>query len=462
MNRLLVANRGEIALRIVRAARDLGIETVAVYSEADANALHVRLADQAVPVGTSPVGKSYLRGEAIVEAALESGADAVHPGYGFLSERAEFARACENAGLTFVGPDSVTIDTMGDKVAARLTAAKAGVPTVPGSDGAVADVDEAAAIAKTVGYPVMLKAAGGGGGRGIRVVGDEAELRKQFPLASGEAGSAFGDPRMYLERFVERSRHVEVQVLGDGSDVVHLFERECSLQRRRQKVIEEALSPGISPATREPMTAAAVDLAKAVGYRSAGTVEFLVDDATGEFFFMEMNTRIQVEHPVTEWLCGTDLVAEQLRIAAGEPLRLAQGDIDPRGAAIEFRLNAEDPSNNFFPSPGLIERLQMPAGPWVRVDTGLESGSEVTPFYDSMLAKVIVWGADRTEAIARSRRVLGELAVEGVKTTAPLLSAVLSEDWFAAADFHTGTLEQWLETNPLEASQPAPEAGQGG
>ena len=462
MKRLLIANRGEIALRIVRAARDLGIETVAVYSEADASALHARLADRAVPVGTSPVGKSYLRGDVIVEAAVAAGADAVHPGYGFLSERAEFARACEAAGLTFVGPDSDTIDNMGDKVAARIAADKAGVPTVPGSDAALGGVDEAAAVAETVGYPVMLKAAGGGGGRGIRVVGDEAELRKQFPMASGEAGSAFGDPRMYLERFVERSRHVEVQVLGDGSDVVHLFERECSLQRRRQKVVEEALSPGISPAAREAMTAAAVALAQAVGYRSAGTVEFLVDDVTGDFFFMEMNTRIQVEHPITEWVCGVDLVAEQLRIAAGEPLRLAQGDIAWRGAAIEFRLNAEDPANDFFPCPGPIERLHVPAGPWVRVDTGLEAGSEVTPFYDSLLAKVIVWGADRAEAIARSRRVLGELAIEGVKTTAPLLSAILDQDWFAAADFHTGTLEQWLETDPLEASLPAAEATQGG
>jgi acetyl-CoA carboxylase, biotin carboxylase subunit len=451
MKRLLIANRGEIALRIVRAARDLGIETVAVFSEADAGAPHVRLADTAVPIGKSPVGKSYLRGDAIVEAAVEAGADAVHPGYGLLSERADFARACQAAGLTFVGPDPDTIDTMGDKVAARVAAAKAGVPTVPGSDAAVGDRDEAAAVAASLGYPVMLKAAGGGGGRGIRVVGDEAGLRREFPMASGEAGSAFGDPRLYLERFVERARHVEVQVLGDGGDVIHLFERECSLQRRRQKVVEEALSPGISPAIREAMTTAAVELARSVGYRSAGTVEFLVDDDTGDFFFMEMNTRIQVEHPVTEWLCGVDLVAEQLRIAAGEGLQLAQGDIDPRGAAIEFRLTAEDPAKDFFPNPGPVERLNMPSGPWVRVDTWLEGGGEVTPFYDSLLAKVIVWGADRAEAIARSRRVLGEIVVEGVKTTVPLLSAILAEEWFATADFHTGTLEQWLETDPLAA-----------
>jgi acetyl-CoA carboxylase biotin carboxylase subunit len=461
VKRLLVANRGEIALRVVRAAKDLGIETVAVYSEADADAAHVRLADAAVAIGKSPVGKSYLRSDAIVEAAKEAGADAVHPGYGLLSERADFARACEEAGLTFVGPDADTIDKMGDKVAARIAADKAGVPTVPGSDAAVGGVDEAAAVAQTVGYPVMLKAAGGGGGRGIRVVGDEAELRKQFPMASGEAGSAFGDPRMYLERFVERARHVEVQVLGDGSDVIHLFERECSLQRRRQKVVEEALSPGISSETRAAMTAAAVDLAKAVGYRSAGTVEFLVDDETGDFFFMEMNTRIQVEHPITEWICGVDLVAEQLRIAGGGGLRLAQSDVDPRGAAIEFRLTAEDPGNDFFPCPGPVERVNMPSGPWVRVDTWLEGGGEVTPFYDSLLAKVIVWGADRAEAIARARRALDEIVVEGVNTTVPLLSAILAEEWFTTADFHTGSLEEWLETKPLAASPPAPEAKRG-
>ncbi|HYH49173.1 MAG TPA: acetyl-CoA carboxylase biotin carboxylase subunit [Acidimicrobiia bacterium] len=449
MKRLLIANRGEIALRIIRAARDLGIETVAVHSEADTNAAHVRLADAAVAIGPSPVGKSYLRVDAIVEAAVAAGADAVHPGYGFLSERAAFARACEAAGLTFVGPDADAIDSMGDKVAARVAAIAAGVPTVPGSEAPVADADEAARLAGDLGYPVMLKAAGGGGGRGIRVVADETELRREFPLASGEAGAAFGDPRIYLERFVRHARHVEVQVLGDGRDAIHLFERECSLQRRRQKVVEEALSPGVSPATRSAMTDAAVALARSVGYRSAGTVEFLVDDDSGEFFFIEMNTRIQVEHPITEWLCGVDLVAEQLRIAAGEPLRFTQADIDPRGAAIEFRVTAEDPGNNFFPSPGRIESLHLPAGPWVRVDTWLEPGGEVTPFYDALLAKVIVWGADRAEAIARSRRVLDEFIVEGIKTTVPLLSALAAEDWFAAGRFHTATLEEWLATVPL-------------
>jgi acetyl-CoA carboxylase, biotin carboxylase subunit len=449
MKRLLIANRGEIALRIVRAARDLGIETVAVYSDADAGAAHVRLADAAMAIGPSPVGKSYLRPDAIVDAAVSAGADAVHPGYGFLAERADFARACQAAGLTFVGPEPEAIGTMGDKVAARLAAMKAGVPTVPGSDAPVSDGDEAAHLAGELGYPVMLKAAGGGGGRGIRVVADEAELRRDFPLASGEARAAFGDPRLYLERFISRARHVEVQVLGDGDDVVHFFERECSLQRRRQKIVEEALSPGISQATRQAMTASAVELARSVGYRSAGTVEFLVDDGTGEFFFIEMNTRIQVEHPITELVCGVDLVAEQLRIAAGDGLRVDQAAITPRGAAIEFRLNAEDPANGFFPSPGRVAGLQLPAGPWVRVDTWLEPGGEVTPFYDSLLAKVIVWGADRAEALQRARRVLGEFSVDGIRTTVPLLCALLDEEWFTAGHFHTGTLEDWLTTDPL-------------
>jgi acetyl-CoA carboxylase biotin carboxylase subunit len=351
--------------------------------------------------------------------------------------------------VTFVGPAADAIDAMGDKVAARAAAIAAGVPTVPGSEAPVADAGEAAGLAGELGYPVMLKAAGGGGGRGIRVVADEAELRRDFPLAAGEAGSAFGDPRLYLERFVRHARHVEVQVLADGQNVIHLYERECSLQRRRQKVVEEALSPGITAATRTAMTDAAVALCRSVGYRSAGTVEFLVDDDRDEFFFIEMNTSIQVEHPITEWLCGVDLVAEQLRIAAGDPLRLAQADIDPRGAAIEFRVTAEDPANNFFPSPGPIERLHLPAGPWVRVDTWLDADSEVTPFYDALLAKVVVWGADRAEAIARSRRVLDEFVVEGINTTISLLSALAGQEWFAAGRFHTATLEEWLASEPL-------------
>jgi acetyl-CoA carboxylase biotin carboxylase subunit len=444
MRRLLVANRGEIALRIVRAARDLGIESVAVHSDADVDAPHVRLADHAVHIGPAQATKSYLVISALLDAARESGADAVHPGYGFLSERASFAAAVADAGLTFVGPDAATIERMGDKVAARDVARAAGVPTVPGTAGGVEDVDAAVAAAAEVGYPVMLKAAAGGGGRGIRVVEDEAGLRKGFPQASREASTAFGDGRMYLERFVRRARHVEVQVLGDGSDAVHLFERECSLQRRRQKVVEEATAPGIDETVRAAMTGAAVRLAAECGYRSAGTVEFLVDDETGEYFFIEMNTRIQVEHPTTELVTGVDLVAEQLRIAAGEPLRLRQDDVVARGHAIEFRICAEDPDKGFLPQPGKVGRVHLPAGPWVRSDTWLEPDSTVSPYYDSLLAKVIVWGADRDEAIRRSRRALAELEVEGVATTTSMHRALLDEPWFAAGDFHTGTLEEWL------------------
>ncbi len=444
MRRLLVANRGEIAVRIIRAARDLGISTVAVHSEADADALHTRLADVAVGIGPSPASKSYLVADAILAAAKDTGADAVHPGYGFLSERASFAAAVADAGLTFVGPDAATIERMGDKVAAREVARAAGVPTVPGTPGGVDGIDSALAAADDVGYPVMLKAAAGGGGRGIRVVEDAEALRSAFGQASNEALKAFGDGTMYLERFVTRARHVEVQVLGDGRDAVHLFERECSLQRRRQKVVEEAVSPGITERTRTAMTEAAVSLCREAGYRSAGTVEFLVDDADGEFFFIEMNTRIQVEHPTTELVTGVDLVAEQLRIAAGEPLRHTQDAITARGHALEFRVCAEDPERDFLPAPGNVGRVTLPSGPWVRCDTWLEPDGRVPPHYDSLLAKVVVWGSDRAEAIARSRRALAEFSVSGIPTTAGLFTELLDQDWFAAADFHTGALEQWL------------------
>jgi acetyl-CoA carboxylase, biotin carboxylase subunit len=441
MRRVLVANRGEIAIRIVRAARDLGIESVAVHSTADAAAPHVRLADEALEIGPPPAAKSYLSIPALLEAARASGADAVHPGYGFLSERADFAAACEDAGLAFVGPASGHIALMGDKARAREAARDAGVPTIPGSGGAVADAGEAAAIAGEIGYPVALKAAGGGGGRGIRIAAVEDELRAGYAVASREAAGAFADGRIYLERFISPARHVEVQVLGDGESWVHLHERECSLQRRRQKVVEESPAPGYDAGA---LCDAAVRLCEAVGYRSAGTVEFLVDAASGEFFFIEMNTRIQVEHPVTELVTGIDLVAEQLRIAAGEPLRLRQEDVVPRGCALELRLNAEDPDNGFLPSPGTAERVRLPSGPWVRVDGWLEPGAEVPPFYDSLLAKVVVWGEDRDSALAHARRAMAELEVEGIRTTAPLLSRLLREDWFAAGDFHTATLEEWL------------------
>jgi acetyl-CoA carboxylase, biotin carboxylase subunit len=444
VRRLLVANRGEIAVRIVRAARDLGISPVAVYSSADADAPHVRLADAAVEIGPPQATKSYLVIDALVAAAKETGAEAVHPGYGFLAERADFAAAVADAGLAFVGPNARTIELMGDKVRARAAAAEAGVPTVPGTPEGVADVDAALAAADDVGYPVMLKAAAGGGGRGIRVVADAAALRGAFPQASREAASAFGDGRMYVERFVRRARHVEVQVLGDGEGIVHLYERECSLQRRRQKMVEEAPAPGIDAAKREAMTADAVALSASVGYTSAGTVEFLVDDETGEHFFIEMNTRIQVEHPVTELVTGIDLVAEQLRIAAGEPLRLRQDDIAVRGHAVEFRVVAEDPDAGFRPAPGNVGRVTLPSGPWVRCDTWLEPDSKVSPFYDSLLAKVVVWAEDRAAALRRGGRALAEFSVEGVPTTAGFFLELLEEPWFADGEFTTGTLEEWL------------------
>ena len=445
MKRVLVANRGEIAVRIIRAAHDLGLEAVAVHSTADAGALHVRMADAAIEIGPPPAAHSYLDVARILAAARATAAEAVHPGYGFLAERSDFARACEDAGLRFVGPRSEHIALMGDKARAREVARAAGVPTIPGSPGALDDVDAAAACATEIGYPVALKAAGGGGGRGIRIAEHEIDVRSVFAQASREASAAFDDPRIYVERFISPARHVEVQVLGDGDRCLHLYERECSLQRRRQKICEETPAPRLAPGTRMGLFEAAIALCEAIGYRSAGTVEFLVDEETGEFFFIEMNTRIQVEHPVTELLTGVDLVAEQLRIAAGEPLRLTQTDVTPRGCALELRINAEDPANRFQPSPGTVAELSLPSGPWVRVDSWMERGAVVTPFYDSLIAKVIVWADDRETAIERARRGLDEVVIEGISTTTPLLQALLREPWFAAADFHTATLEAWLE-----------------
>jgi acetyl-CoA carboxylase, biotin carboxylase subunit len=422
--RVLVANRGEIAVRIIRACRDLGFESVAVYTDADAGAPHVAMADDAVALGAP---KAYLDGEAIIAAAVDGGADAIHPGYGFHAESAAFARACLRAGLTWIGPKPEHIELMGDKAAARAAAAAAGVPVVPGSDGAVADVE--AAVAAAIDYPVAVKAAAGGGGRGIRIADDEASLRKAFDAAAREAQGAFGDGRLYVERFVEKARHIEVQVFGD----THLGERECSLQRRRQKVVEESPAATYDAAA---LCEAAASLARSIGYVGAGTLEFLVDDATGEYFFIEMNTRIQVEHPVTELVTGVDLIAAQLT-----------GELPPferRGHALELRLTAEDPAKKFMPSPGVVQSVRWPAGPWVRVDTWLQDGVEVPPFYDSLLAKLIVWGPDRPACLARARRALREVSVEGVATTAPMLAELLDEEWFISGDFHTTTLEAWL------------------
>lgn len=444
---LLIANRGEIAVRIVRAARDLGIHTVQAHSAADSDSLAVRLADEAIEIGPAPAAKSYLDIGAVVAAARSTGVDAVHPGYGFLAENAAFADAVEDAGLTFVGPRGDTIRLMGDKVAGRAAAIKAGVPTIPGSNGRIDDFEAARAIVDATGFPVMIKAAAGGGGRGIRVARDAAEFAQMMPVASAEAHAAFGDGGVYVEKLIERARHIEVQVLGDGRDVVHLYERECSLQRRRQKVWEEAPSPVLTATARERLCASAVALAGAVDYRGAGTLEFLYDDTSEAFFFIEMNTRIQVEHPVTELVTGVDLVREMLLIAGGAPLRFRQEDIALRGHAIEVRINAEDPANGFMPFPGKVGDLRIPDGPGVRFDTMLYAGYQIPPFYDSLLGKLIVWDEDRARAIARLKRALHELDVGGIKTTRPLHAALADDEAVKAAAFHTGWLEQWLEAN---------------
>ncbi|WP_433801396.1 acetyl-CoA carboxylase biotin carboxylase subunit [Actinomycetospora sp. CA-084318] len=442
VQRVLVANRGEIALRVVRACRDLGVASVAVYSDADATAAHVRHADAAVHIGKSSAAKSYLNVEALLAAAAESGADAVHPGYGFLSENAAFARAVAEAGLTWVGPSADVIERMGDKATARATAEAAGVPVVPGS-GVVASVDEAVTAAGEVGYPVLVKASAGGGGRGIRPASDEVALRRVVDEARREAASAFGSDAVYLERMLRAPKHVEVQVLADAhGGVIHVGERDCSLQRRRQKLVEEAPAPGLDPALRERMCTAAADLAREVGYVGAGTVEFLVED--GEFFFIEMNTRIQVEHPVSELVTGVDLVAEQLRVADGRPLSVTQDDVVVRGSAVEFRVNAEDPDDDFLPTPGEITALELPGGPGVRVDTALAVGDVIPPFYDSMVAKLAVWGPDRATALARARRALAEYRVEGVPTTLGLHRRLVDEPALVEGTHDITTLEQLL------------------
>jgi acetyl-CoA carboxylase, biotin carboxylase subunit len=443
MEKVLIANRSEIARRVLRSCRELDLETVAVYSDADAEALHVREADEAVAIGKPHARASYLNVDKLVDAARETGADAIHPGYGFLSESARFAEACEAAGLTFVGPPAKAIAAMGDKAAARRLARDAGVPVVPGTDVA-ADVESSAEAAEDLGYPVMVKAAAGGGGRGIRVAREPDELRELVPAAAREAEAAFGDPSLYLEKLLERARHVEIQVLGDAhGNVIHLFERECSLQRRRQKLVEESPSPALEPSTREAMADAAVRLARAVGYTNAGTVEFLVDEDE-RFYFIEMNTRLQVEHGVTEMVTGTDLVREQLLVAAGEPLELSQDDVTLSGSALEFRINAEDPDRDFRPAPGRIEALELPGGPGVRVDTGIYSGYTVVPFYDSLIAKLLVWAPTRRQALRRGLRALEEFKIEGIATTIPLHVRLVQDERVLAGDFHTGYLEELL------------------
>lgn len=444
MKRLLIANRGEIAVRIIRAARELGIETVAVVSEADVDALHATLADNVQVIGPAQANKSYLVIDNIIEAALASGAEAVHPGYGFLSERAEFAERLRQNGLVFVGPSPEAIRQMGDKAQAIRAAIDAGVPTIPGSDGPVADADVAAAVAQRTGYPIAVKASAGGGGRGIRIAANEQELRDVLPVAQAEALSAFGSAEVYLERFVQGAKHIEVQVFGDGENFVHLGERECSVQRRRQKLIEETPAPILPVHVRDEMCASAVALAAAVSYSGAGTVEFLYEPTTHKYFFIEMNTRIQVEHPITETVTGIDLVAEQLRVARGEQLSFTQADVVPRGHAIEIRLNAEDPDFQFMPSPGLLERFVLPSGPFVRVDSGFIEGSTVSPYYDSLLAKIIVSGRTRDETIQRAIRALAEIRIVGVKTTAPFLASILTRHGFQVGDYDTTSVDRWM------------------
>lgn len=440
--KILVANRGEVALRIMRAARELGVKTVAVYSTADKDTLPVAYADEAVCIGPAPANKSYLVMSNIIAAAVTTGCEAVHPGYGFLAENADFARACADNGLVFIGPAPECIERMGNKAAARETMTACGVPTVPGSDGVVECVEDARAFADEVGYPVLIKASAGGGGKGMREVHDPAELESAYTAAKAEAAAAFGNDDVYLEKLVLRPRHVEIQVLADDfGNQVALCERDCSIQRRHQKLLEEAPSPALDDDLRAAMGEAAVKAVRAVDYRNAGTIEFLLDES-GAFYFMEMNTRVQVEHPVTEQITGTDIIKEQLRIAAGEPMAcVARAPFTPNGHAIEFRINAEDPENGFRPCPGTITRFDVPGGPGIRVESYVSAGSLISPFYDSMVAKLIVWGQDRDEALARGRRALAEFKIEGIATTIPFHQRVLDAEIFQRGQARTDFLE---------------------
>ncbi|MEG3087189.1 acetyl-CoA carboxylase biotin carboxylase subunit [Sphingomonas sp. PB4P5] len=442
IKKLLIANRGEIALRIHRACHEMGIETVAVHSTADADAMHVRLADQAICIGPPAAAESYLNIANIISAAEISGADAIHPGYGFLSENAKFAQIVEAHGIIFVGPKPEHIVTMGDKVEAKRTAGRLGLPLVPGSDGAISDITEAKEIASRIGYPVIIKAASGGGGRGMKVCTSEDQLETLMSQAGSEAKAAFGDATVYMEKYLGNPRHIEFQIFGDGEgNAIHLGERDCSLQRRHQKVLEEAPSPVLGEEDRNRMGAICSKAMADMGYRGAGTIEFLWED--GEFYFIEMNTRLQVEHPVTEAITGLDLVREQIQIAEGRPLTLRQQDVVFRGHAIECRINAEDP-RTFAPSPGLVKMFHAPGGMHVRVDSGLYTGYRVPPYYDSMIAKLIVYGTTRNGALRRLRRALEEFVIEGPTTTIPLHQALLDDPDFQAGDYTIKWLEEWL------------------
>jgi acetyl-CoA carboxylase biotin carboxylase subunit len=450
IRKVLIANRGEIAVRVLRALRELGIRGAVIYSEPDRLGLPVLLADEAYPIGPAPSRESYLRAEAIVELAVQIGADAIHPGYGFLSEREGFARLCRDAGITFIGPSPEAIAAMGSKVESRRLMIDAGVPVVPGGRDPLPDLEAGAAAAEAIGYPVMLKAAAGGGGKGMRRIDGPAEFAAAYRAARSEAAASFGDDSVYLEKYIVNPRHVEIQVMGDlYGKVVSLGERECSLQRRHQKVVEEAPSPVVSPDLRRRMGEAAVRAASAVGYSNAGTCEFLLD-ANGDFYFLEMNTRLQVEHPVTELVTGIDLVETQIRVAEGEPLGPELDDVQPRGHAVEIRLYAEDPYNRFTPSPGKIEVLRLPEGPGIRNDAGVYEGSEVSIHYDPMLAKLITFGATREKALDRLARALAELRVEGIRTNVPLFKALLADPDFRSGNMDIAMLDRKLAAGELQ------------
>ncbi len=445
-SKILIANRGEIALRIIRACRELGIETVVVYSQADRDSLHVRAADETVCIGPPSSTESYLNINNIISAAIVTRADAIHPGYGFLAENAGFAVKCAEQGITFIGPPTEAMEKMGAKAVARETVVKAGIPVVPGSDGVIDSIEEALPLAESIGYPVLVKASAGGGGRGIRKAATPEELVKALNMARAEAQSAFGNPEVYLEKYIVEPRHIEFQILADRyGSTVYLGERDCSVQRRNQKMIEESPSTAITSALRREMGEMAVMAARAVGYHSAGTVEFLLDKY-GRYYFIEMNTRIQVEHPVTEMVTGIDLVKEQIRIAAGEKLRFRQEDIGISGWAVECRINAEDPEKNFAPHPGRINSYIIPGGPGVRVDSAAYAGWEVPLFYDSMVGKVICWGSDRGEALSRMDRALREFTIVGIPTTIPFHLKVINDDYFKRGEIHT----DFIQTRLLE------------
>jgi acetyl-CoA carboxylase, biotin carboxylase subunit len=444
-SKILIANRGEIALRILRTCEELGIATVAVHSTVDRHALHVQLADESVCIGEPPSNRSYLNIPNIIAAALTRNATAIHPGYGFLAENARFAEICADHKIAFIGPSPAAITAMGDKSTAKKTMQRAGVPTIPGSDGLVTDEQEAVEIARRVGYPLMIKATAGGGGRGMRLVREPEELNKLFLAAQGEADAAFGNPGLYLERFIQKPRHIEFQILADSyGHVIHLGERDCSIQRRHQKLLEEAPSPALSPELREKMGRAAVMAAQSINYVGAGTIEFLLDQS-GEFFFMEMNTRIQVEHPVTEMITGLDVIAAQIQIAQGEPLSLTQEQVVFSGHAIECRINAEDPDHNFRPNPGKISGYLPPGGPGVRMDSHVYTDYEIPPYYDSLIGKLIVWGCDRDTAIKRMRRALRECAITGLPTTIGFHQKVLESPAFLQGKVYTNFVEEMMQ-----------------